>query len=133
MSGTEATSNLDEELQTTFSFVIPGPPVTTESTQSQLNQFREKLETEVQRLSNSQREMFPLTSDIEVGLEVTFNFPSNFEFIPGPLEMIEVAREICIGILYLDNGSVGSKSAQKDLVEQGEASTDIKVSILQVN
>jgi hypothetical protein len=117
MSGSSSSSIEDGFI----TFVIPGRPLTTNSTFSELNSARNALTEQTRGLAP-----FPIPANImAVALQVVFKYPREFN-APGPLEMTTIARELTIGILYEDNDSIGDKSVRRAVVDD-EGSTIIKI------
>lgn len=108
-----------------FTFVLPGPPLTTADNQAQLNGARARLSEQIQGLP------FPIPSDMPVGLEVIFNYPHDAR-PDGAMDRNTVARELTLGVLYEDNSSVCNKSVMGLTAQEGvEGSTKIRVRVLE--
>jgi hypothetical protein len=103
-----------------ITFVIPGRPLTTNATPSELNSARNALTEQIRGIA-----LFPLPADMALALEVVFKYPRGFNG-PGAVEMTTIARELTIGILYEDNFSISSKSARKEVADD-EGSTIVKI------
>jgi hypothetical protein len=103
-----------------YSFVIPGAPLTLESGPVDLDQARNVLRELVQ----GQNLPVPISANRQtlVELHVVFHFPTtnnnNVAVLPVATttsDMLDIARELTIGILYTDNTSIAIKSVRRSL------------------
>ena len=109
-----------------FSFVLAGrPPLPVRNSQQCINTCRSLLE---QQIADEVGDFFPIPPNVQVKLDVTLKYPTNINF-PNMMFAIHIAREICLGILYVDNVSIFNKSVQFGRPEQDhpEGSTTIKI------
>ena len=108
-----------------FTFVLPGAPLTTNSSQDELTQARNTLQQQ------TQGQPFPIPPNMPVGLEVVFLYETRND-VPAVMDRQTIARELTLGILYDDNSDVCSKSVMGMPAPQGrEPGTTIRVRVLE--
>jgi len=126
---TEATP-MDNPNNDFYTMIIPGDPLTTNSTASELTRARESLSEQIQGMEG----IFPIAADIPVELRVSFNYLQEYaeNEWPGMMDAMDIALEITLGILYHDNCQIHAKSVMKGTAEEGarEGSTEIKICLL---
>lgn len=113
------------ENDATFTFVLDGTPLTTMSTSGDLNRVRNELREKVQGLG-----CFPVPANLAIGVHYTLSYPSGFANTPGISDIPEIAREITIGILFVDNSQICDKKARRAVAETGDGATRIQIQLL---
>jgi hypothetical protein len=103
-----------------YSFVLPGHPLTLNSGPLELDQARNLLMEQVHALNLP----VPVSANPQtpVELHAVFHFPTsvdadnNDDNVPvRTRDMLDISRELTIGILYTDNTSVAAKSVRRAL------------------
>ena len=127
MNQNSSSTNTDEG-GNSFTIVIPGPPLTTNSSSNELTRFRRNLSQQLQQQFGWTR---PVPAEVPVSLGVNFFYPQGMANVPGAMDRQDIAREIVMGILYVDNDQVCQKAVSMEYAPEGDVgSTHIALAVL---
>lgn len=102
-----------------FTFTVEGRPPLANGLEG-LSQNRFRLQEQVNALEHGCGDFFPIPSRVPIKLEMTLYYPEGTNNIPGGSSLIDITREMVIGILYTDNGDVCSKKTKVQTTNAAE-------------
>lgn len=123
--GTSSRNNIKVDLKDDggCEITIPGTPLRFSSNARKLQQFRNSLQKAVEDLP-----CFPYPFNVPIKLSFGFAYPDSV-IPPGMIDMMDIAREITIGILYESNDAYVGKDIRREMPEDNIGYTRIKIEI----